>query len=151
MVCLIFYATTSSSQGLKKKQLRTLTELGVPNSYYDVNNKKILTDFQKIVWLDQRRRGQGIAGAILLPLGAVALGYGASRLVYGRQIERSIDDLPEEPDRGREARAGWNQVGGGLLVLVGTAELSVGIPMLFSARKKKKNRDVLLAEYGAIH
>ena len=145
----LFWINALSAQHLKRKELRTLTQLGVPYSDYDLTDEKIRSDFRKTIELHSRRKGQTIAGAILLPVGAVAVGFGASKVANAKSIEERFERMSEEDGYEYERRGGYGGGTGAVLMLLGSVKIVVGTTMFFTAKRKKRKKAELLSKYNA--
>ena len=130
MMALI--STQVSSQELKNKELNKISKLGI-NTVDLTYGDKLTNDFIEILRTDRKRKVNKTVGIIFTSLSAISIGSG---LLIASSPKNSF--WHENPQSGTV---------GGLLIASGLIEGSIGIPLLFVSKKRKKQRDRLIEEY----
>ncbi len=122
-----------NAQSLSNNEVKKLSKLDLETTNLDQNEITLTNHLREILLAEKQRKSNKLSGIILTSLSALSIGSGV--LVSSGQ-EGSF--WHENPFRG---------LVGGILISTGAIEGGIGIPLLFTSNKRKKQRDRLIQEY----
>ena len=130
---LIFccFLVFSKAQTLSDEEIKSFEKFGLHLSAIDFQNETTNSDFQAIIFNDERRKRTKAYGFVFSSLGVVSTAFGIGMI-----------------ESGRNQQEGLVQSIGGLFVGVGAANFGIAIPLFITSHKSKKRRDRLLELYN---
>ncbi|MER3375593.1 MAG: hypothetical protein RIM83_13225 [Allomuricauda sp.] len=127
-----------NAQDYSPKQQQRMDYLGLDYNYLIEQSEANEKQLREILDMDRKRKNNLIMGASFAGLGLLFLTTGAS--ILGQDSDCNDTQLCENP--------GQVIVGGGLMML-GTIEVGVSLPLFISSLKRKKLRNKMIRELHA--
>lgn len=127
------FTLSLNAQEFTDKQLKKLSSLDIKIPQKNSISDQINSDFNEILILERKRKSNKASGIILSSISALSIATGLG-----------IITNPVESTGHENA---YRNLMGGVLIASGTIEGSIGIPLLFVSKRKKKQRDLLLEKY----
>lgn len=124
---------TITAQAFNNKEIKRLSNLGINISDSDSISNQINSDFNRILFLERKRKSNKTAGIILSSLSVLGMATGIV------MVTNPVEATGEEN--------AYRNLMGGFLIAGGAIEGGIGIPLLFVSKKKKRERDLLLEKY----
>lgn len=130
-ICMFLIAcSTIHAQEFKERHIKKLENLGIQYKTEYSFSQEATKELHQLLHYDFKRRAKNTVAASLLTVGV-------GGLVGGIFILKDQNEYTS-----------WiTQIGGGLVLAVGTAGIGTSIPLFISAKKSRKRRDKLKMKY----
>ena len=135
-ILIALICCSSFSQNLTKRDVKKLRKFNIEVSNLDINNKELLFDLKTLLKKDRKRKLNKTVGVVLVSISGLLVVSGVGSLIKSSKTEPQTC-MPES-------------VIGGLVTGVGSVGVGISIPFLISAKKRKKERNILIAKYKNI-
>jgi hypothetical protein len=131
-------------QELKTNQIRKLESFGIEYKSLIIENPNYGVEFMEILKKERKRKRSKTVGHIFSGLGLLTTTGGILILT---SIKNSTNNSNDEMDHMDESGA-YVALAGGIITVIGINELGISIPLFFSSRKNKKERDKLIMKFN---
>lgn len=122
-----------NAQSLSNNEVKKLSKLDLEINNIDQYEITLTKHLREILLAEKQRKANKTSGIILTTMSVLSIGYGL--VVSSGPTDSFWHGNPQR------------DTVGGILIGIGLIESGIGIPLLFTSKKRKKQRDSLIQEY----
>jgi hypothetical protein len=143
MFSLLCFLMVLGMQGqeLKSNQIQKLESFGIEYKSLIIENPNYGVEFMEILKKDRKRKTSKTVGYIFSGLGLLTTTGGILILTSTKNSSNNSNNEMDES-------GAYVAVAGGVITWIGINEMGISIPLFFSSRKSKKERDKLIMKFN---